>query len=59
MCHVILQDPEYKLFLNTMEKKIQTKTTTTAVIKLSLKYYPMSEGNTCLAESNLEILPSA
>ena len=23
-----------------------------------LKYFPMSEGNTCIAEPNLEVLPS-
>ena len=33
------------------------KTTTTAVIKNELKYFPMSEGNTCIAEPNLEVLP--
>ena len=25
--------------------------------KNELKYYPISEGNTCIAEQNLEILP--
>ena len=29
------------------------KITTTAVIKNELKYFPMSEGNTCIAESKL------
>ena len=32
-------------------------TTTTAVIKNELKYFPMSDGNTCIAEPNLEALP--
>ena len=32
------------------------KTTTTAVIKSKLKYFPMSEVNTCIAEPNLEVL---
>ena len=32
--------------------------TTTAVIKNELKYFPVSDGNnTCIAESNLEVLP--
>ena len=35
------------------------KTTTITVIKLSLKYSPMSEGNTCIAEPNLEALSFA
>ena len=30
---------------------------TTAVIKNELKYFPMSEGNTYIAEPNLEVLP--
>ena len=39
--------------------KIQTeiKTTTTTIIKNELKYFPMSEGNTCIAKPNLEALP--
>ena len=32
------------------------KITTTTVTKLSLKYAPMSEGNTCIVEPNLEVL---
>ena len=36
---------------------IEIQTTTTAVIKNELKYFPMSEGNTCIAEPNLEVLP--
>ena len=31
------------------------KTATTAVIKNELKYFPVSEGNTCIAEPNLEV----
>ena len=33
------------------------KTTTTAVIKNELKYFPMSKVNSCIAEPNLEVLP--
>ena len=36
---------------------MEVKTTTTAVTKNKLKYFPMSEGNTCIAETNLELLP--
>ena len=36
--------------------KIKIKTTTTG-LKNELKYSPMSEGNTCIAEPNLEVLP--
>ena len=39
------------------EINIEIKTTTTAVIKNKLKYFPMSEDNTCIAEPNLEVLP--
>ena len=35
-----------------MIKNIEIKTTTTAVIKNELKYFSMSEGNTCIAEPN-------
>ena len=34
---------------------MKIKTTTAAVIKSDSKYSPMSEGNTCLAEPNLNI----
>ena len=34
---------------------MKIKTTTAAVIKCDSKYSPMSEGNTCLAERNLNI----
>ena len=37
--------------------KIEIKRTTTTVTKNELIYSPMSEGNTCIAEPNLEILP--
>ena len=40
-----------------IEINIEIKTTTTAVIKNELKYFLMSEGNTCIAEPNLEVLP--
>ena len=33
------------------------KTTPAAVIKLSLRYSPMSEGNTCRAGPNVDVLP--
>ena len=40
-----------------IEISIEIKTTTTAVIKNELKYFPMSQGNTCIAEPKLEVLP--
>ena len=40
-----------------IEINIEIKTTTTAVIKNEVKYFPMSEGNTCITEPNLEVLP--
>ena len=45
-----------KSFFN-YEIKIQVKTTTTTWLKNGLKYSPMSEGNTCIAEPDLEVLP--
>ena len=36
--------------------KMKIKTTTTRLIN-ELKYSSMSEGNTCIAEPNLEVLP--
>ena len=33
------------------------KTTITIALKSELKYSPMSEGNTCIADPNLEVLP--
>ena len=38
------------------EIKVEIKTTTTTGIKNELKYYPMSEGNTCITEPKLEVL---
>ena len=38
-----------------VKKYIEIKTTTTAVIKNEIKYFPMSEGNTGIAEPNREI----
>ena len=40
-----------------IEISIGIKTTTTAVIKNELKYFPMSEGNTSIADPNIEVLP--
>ena len=37
--------------------RIKIKTTAITVIKCESKQYPMSEGNTCIPEPNLEILP--
>ena len=36
---------------------IEIKTTTAAVIKNELTYFQMSEGNICIAEPSLEVLP--
>ena len=36
--------------------KIEIKTTATTVIKNEVKYSPLSEGNICIAEPNLEEL---
>ena len=44
-----------KTFFN-YKIKMKIKTTTTG-LKNELKYSPMSEGNTCIAEPNLEVLP--
>ena len=38
------------------EINIEIKTIAKAVIKNELKYFLMPEGNTCIAEPNLEIL---
>ena len=35
--------------------KIKIKTTAATGLKNEVKYYPMSEGNTCIAEPNLQI----
>ena len=45
-----------KAFFN-YKIKIKTKATTTTGSKNELKYSPMSEGNTCVAEPSLEVLP--
>lgn len=39
--------------------KIEIKATTTTIIikRLRLKYYLTSEGNTCVSDANLEVLP--
>ena len=39
-----------------IEISIEIKTTTTAVNKNDLKYFPISENNICIAEPNLKIL---
>ena len=39
------------------EISIGMKTTTAAVIKNELKYFPMQEGKTCIVEPNLDVLP--
>ena len=36
---------------------MEIKATTTTASKNELKYSPMSEGNTCIADPNLEVLP--
>ena len=51
-----------KTQLDTLEKntffnkKTKIKTIATTVMKYESKYSPMSEGNTCIAEPNLEVL---
>ena len=37
--------------------EMKTTTTTTTVIKNELKYSPMPEDKTCIAEPNLVVLP--
>ena len=46
-----------KIRFSVIEISIEIKTTKTAVMKNELKYFPMSEGNTCISEPNLEVLP--
>ena len=36
---------------------IEIKTTTIAVIKNKLKYFPISEGKNCIAQPKLKVLP--
>ena len=47
----------YKKYNFQTEINIEIKTTATAVIKNELKYFLISEGNTCIADPNLEVLP--
>ena len=44
-----------KTFFN-YKIKVEIKTTTTTGLKNELKHFPMSEGNTCIGEPNLEVL---
>ena len=37
--------------------KVEIKTNTTMALKSELRYSPILEGNTCIAEPNLEVLP--
>ena len=39
------------------ETNIEIKSTATTVLRNELKYFLISEGNTCIAEPNLEVLP--
>ena len=45
-----------KIQFSVIEINIEIKTTTTAVTKNKLKYFPMSEGDTYIAELNLKVL---
>ena len=36
--------------------KIEIKATTKTILKNKLKYSPISENNTCIAEPNMEVL---
>ena len=44
------------MFFNYKIKR-EIKTTKTIALKSAFKYSPMSEGNTCIAEPNLKVLP--
>ena len=46
-----------KIQISIIEISIEIRTTTAAVITNELKYFPMSEDNTCISEPNLEVLP--
>ena len=46
----------YKIYISKTKINIEIKRTAAAVIKNELKYFPMSEGNTCIAELNLKVL---
>ena len=50
-------DIHKKVLFSITEINIEIKTTATAVIKNELKYFLMSEDNTCIAEPKLELLP--
>ena len=49
----------HKIYTQFSMTEINTeiKTTATAVIKNELRYFLMSEGNTCIVEPKLEVLP--
>ena len=49
-----LPNVKKKTFFN-YEIKMEIKTATTTALKNELKYSPMSEGNTSIAEPNLEV----
>ena len=46
-----------KIQFSIKEMSIEIKTTATAVIKNELNFFLMLEGNTCVAEPNMELLP--
>ena len=46
-----------KIQFSITEINIEIKATATAVNKNELKYFLISEGNTCIKELNLEVLP--
>ena len=46
-----------KIQFSITEINIEIKTTATVVIKNELKYFLMSEDNTCITEPKLEVLP--
>ena len=46
-----------KIQFSITEINTEIKITATAVIRNELKYFLMSEGNTCIAEPILEVLP--
>ena len=54
----IIKNRNKKIQFSIIELRIEIKTTAaTALIKIELNYFPMSEGcNTCLADPNLEVL---
>ena len=43
--------------ISITEISTEIKTTTAAVMKNEFKYLQMSDGNTCIAEPNLAVLP--